>query len=86
MMAQWGVAVAALIVGLGAGYYYGGSVGRARGVADGVAQEKQAQADRTAAAEREAAKAVNPFEQAAGNPLGNTSANPFENVKVNPFK
>lgn len=89
MMMQWGVAAVALIVGIGAGYYLGDSRGYGRGmeagVLQGIADEKQADAARKDAAEREAAKAVNPFSQGA-NPLGNASANPFEDVKVNPFE
>ena len=78
---MWIVAVVALIVSAGAGY----AAGVSHGIERGVAQEKIAEVARRAQAEREAAKAVNPFNQNA-NPLGNASANPFENVKVNPFK
>ncbi|MBI4920035.1 hypothetical protein HY838_01980 [Candidatus Azambacteria bacterium] len=70
--------IAALLLGLGGGYYYGDKIGY-----------KKAQADAKAIAEAEAkkaAEAANPFKSAATNPLENVTANPLEKVKLNPFK
>ncbi len=74
----WAFIVLAAIIGAGAGYYIG--IGR------GVAQEKAAQAALKLEADKEAAKAVNPFEQTSLNPFEKAPTNPFEDVTVNPFK
>lgn len=83
------VAVIALVVGLGAGYWFGNrqagsayDAGYAKALAD-------AQATQDAAAKKageDAAKAANPFQ--ASNPLEGVSANPFDQAKkvLNPFE
>lgn len=82
-------AVAALAIGLGAGYWYGHNVGRARGVDQGRVEEKARQdtlaIEARRQAEKEAAKAVNVFEQANLNPFSKSQTNPYEKVKINPF-
>lgn len=80
------VAIIALIVGVGAGYWYGGSSGYARGYQQA---ETDIQAIGQASAQKatnEAAKAANPFQ--AVNPLEGVEANPFEKAKkvLNPFQ
>ena len=80
-MMKWVAALVALVVGGGIGYYYG----NVKGVDAGIAREKAAAEARRKEAEQEAAKAVNPFNQ-AGNPFEKVPTNPFEDVKVNPFK
>lgn len=84
------IAIAALVVGLAAGYVYGGKVGYKKGDDAGY---KRAEADvkklQTAAGEKaaqEATKAANPFQ--AVNPLEGVEANPFEKAKkvLNPFQ
>lgn len=79
---KWIIAVAALLIGLGAGFYYG----NVRGVKAGVAQEKDVEAARQKAADTEAAKALNPFGQTSSNPFDKAKVNPFDKVKVNPFQ
>lgn len=78
---KWVVVVVALVVGGGIGYYYG----NVKGIDKGVIQQKAVEEARKKEAEQEAAKAVNPFNQAA-NPFEKVPTNPFEGVKVNPFK
>lgn len=72
------IPVVALVIGLGGGYYFGHS--------RGVASEKAVQEAARVEAEKQAAKAVNPFEQASINPFDEVPTNPFSDVKVNPFK
>lgn len=79
---SWIVAVIALLLGLGAGYYYG----NLKGVQKGVAQELAAADAKKKAAAEEATKAVNPFEQNTANPFGKAPTNPFDKVQVNPFQ
>lgn len=76
------VSVAALVIGLGGGYYFGYDSGFKKG----IAAEKAAVEARRLEAEKEAAKAVNPFEQTTTNPFEKAPTNPFEKVKVNPFE
>lgn len=80
----------ALVVGLGGGYYYGNTVGvkdgTRRGIEQGILQEKAMVEARRKDAEKETAKAVNPFQQATANPFEKTPTNPFEKVKINPFE
>lgn len=78
----WAWVLVALIAGLGAGYWYGNRAG----IALGVAQEKAAETARREEAEKKAAQAANPFEQATTNPFEKNPVNPFEGVKVNPFE
>lgn len=66
--------VAALILGLGGGYYYG------------FVKGESAAKDAIAAEAKKAAEAANPFSQTGSNPLENVTTNPFESVKINPFK
>lgn len=75
---KWIWVLVALLVGLGGGYYYGN--------VRGVSQEKAAEEARKKDAEKEAAKAVNPFEQTTTNPFEKSPTNPYDNVNVNPFK
>lgn len=78
----WAYVVAALAVGAGVGYYYG----NVTGVQQGIVKERAAEEFRKKEAEKEAAKAVNPFEKATANPFEKAPTNPFENVQTNPFK
>ena len=77
----WLLALVALLIGLGGGFWYGESAGRARAAADLKAQQDEL----TAKAGADAAKAANPFQTV--NPLEGVKANPFESAKkaLNPF-
>ncbi len=65
--------IIALIVGVGAGYYYGNRVGIQLGINQEKAVEEAAKAD----AAKQAAAAINPF---------NKETNPLNQVKINPFQ
>jgi len=71
-------AAVALVIGLAGGYFYGHS--------KGIAREKANQEALAQATADDAAKAVNPFEQASVNPYENAVPNPYDQVQVNPFK
>ena len=75
---MWVFIVLTLIIGLGAGWWYGDTAGYKRGE---TLQEEVAKK-----AGEAAAKAANPFQ--AVNPLGTVEANPFEKAKkvLNPFQ
>jgi len=82
------VAVLALILGLGAGYWFGSSgtttaydAGYEKAIGDAKATQEAA----AKKAGEEAAAAANPFQ--AENPLAGVDANPFEKAKkiLNPF-
>ena len=77
----WVLAVVALLVGIGGGFWYGESAGRARAQADVKAQQEEL----AKKAGEDAAKAANPFQTV--NPLEGVKANPFESAKkaLNPF-
>jgi hypothetical protein len=77
----WVLAVVALLVGLGGGFWYGESAGRERAAADVEAQQEEL----AKKAGEDAAKAANPFQTV--NPLEGVEANPFESAKkaLNPF-
>lgn len=72
----------ALVIGIGGGYWYGNQAG----ILKGAAQEKARAEALKKEAEKEAAKAVNPFEQTTVNPFEKSPTNPFEKVKLNPFE
>lgn len=78
----WKLVLAALVVGLVGGYWFGDSRGYGRAQAD----VKKLQEEAAAKAAGDAAKAANPFQ--AVNPLSGVEANPFEKAKnlLNPFK
>jgi len=84
------LSLAALIVGVAAGYSYGNSAGYTRGDSAGFARaQDEIKKIQEAAAEKaaqEAAKAANPFQTA--NPLQSVETNPFEKTKkvLNPFQ
>lgn len=79
------IAVAALVVGLGAGYYYGNKTGFNKGKEVGIAQERKAQEDLLKKASGEAM--VNPADYIPEtNPLEGAKTNPFEGGYKNPFK
>jgi hypothetical protein len=74
----WAWVIAAFVAGLGGGYYYG--------VQTGITREKAAEEMRKNEAEKEVAKAANPFEQTSTNPFEKAPANPFDDIQVNPFE
>lgn len=78
----WKLVLAALVVGLVGGYWFGDNRGYSRAQAD----VKKAQEEAASKAAEDAAKAANPFQ--AVNPLSGVEANPFEKTKnlLNPFK
>lgn len=78
-------AVAALVVGILAGYWYGGSRSYQTGYDKAVADAQAAQEALAQKAAEDAAKAANPFQKV--NPLEGVTANPFEKTKdiLNPF-
>lgn len=78
----WKLVLAALVVGLAGGYWFGDSRGYGRAQDD----VKKLQEEAAAKAAGDAAKAANPFQ--AVNPLSGVEANPFEKAKnvLNPFK
>lgn len=86
-------AVAALIVGAAAGYFFGVSYGKkmgyeagyTAGVEAGIAKQKEAQNEQEAASAIPAV--VNPAEKLPStNPLEDVKINPFEGIQyVNPF-
>ena len=83
------VAVLALILGLGAGYWFGSSrTGSAysAGYEKALADAKATQGAAAKKAADDAAAAANPFQ--AENPLAGVDANPFEQAKkvLNPFE
>ncbi len=81
--------VAVLALGLGGGYWYGHKSGLAQGFTKGTAEEQTRQESLrlqvVRAAEREAAKVVNVFDQVTTNPFSKAPANPYERIKINPF-
>ena len=78
-------AVAALIVGVLAGYWYGGSRSYQVGYDKAVSDAQAAQDALAQQAAEDAAKAANPFQKV--NPLEGVTSNPFEKTKeiLNPF-
>ena len=79
------IAVAVLIVGLGAGFTYGKKIGFDKGKESGIAQEKKAQEDFLKKASGESM--VNPADYIPEtNPLKDAKTNPFEGIYQNPFK
>lgn len=76
------IAIAVLIVGLAAGYYYGQQKGYQKAESD-IKKLDEAAAKK---ATEEAAKAANPFQSV--NPLQGVEANPFQKIKkvLNPFE
>ena len=87
---MWVFIVLTLIIGLGAGWWYGDTAGYKRGDEAGYkraeADVKTLQEEFAKKAGEAAAKAANPFQ--AVNPLGTVEANPFEKAKkvLNPFQ
>lgn len=79
---MWVWVLAALVVGLVGGYWYGNKSGYDRAGAD----VKKLQEEVSKKATGDAAKAANPFQ--AVNPLQGVNANPFEKAKkiLNPFR
>ncbi|TSC62463.1 MAG: hypothetical protein G01um101448_683 [Parcubacteria group bacterium Gr01-1014_48] len=76
--------VAALVMGLAGGYYYGFTRGKATVVAE---QDKAAQVA-AEEAQQQLAEQANPFgseEESAVNPFTETYENPFEGGGFNPF-
>lgn len=76
--------IAALVVGLAGGYYYGLMKGRA----DVVAEQAKAAQTATDDAQKQLAEQANPFgteEKSAVNPFSDTYKNPFEGGGFNPF-
>lgn len=81
------VALIALVVGLGGGYYMGNKIGLQVGIQQGIEKEKAAGEVLRAAAEKEAASTVNPFGDAEStNPFEKSPTNPYEGVNTNPFE
>ena len=80
------IAVITLLIGAGAGYWYGGKMGYQKGYAKAEADVKKVQEEAGKKAVEEAAKAANPFNVA--NPLEQVEANPFDKLKkaLNPFE
>ncbi len=79
------IAVAALAVGLVAGYYFGDKKGFTKGKESGIAQEKKAQEDLIKKASGE--NVINPADYIPEtNPLKDAKTNPYEGVYKNPFK
>ena len=78
-------ALIALLVGLGVGYWYGGSRTYQAGYDKAVADAQAAQEALAQKASEDEAKAANPFKKV--NPLEGVTANPLEKLKdiVNPF-
>ncbi len=89
----WVVGAAALIVGLGLGYWFGAAQGSLKGEKVGydsgyqkaLADTKATQEAVARNATDAAAKAANPFQKQ--NPLQGVTANPFQQAaqKLNPF-
>ena len=79
-------AVIMLLIGAGAGYWYGGTAGYKRGYAKAEVDIKQIQEEAGKKATAEAAKAANPFNVA--NPLEKVEADPLQKLKktLNPFE
>lgn len=74
-----------LVVGFGAGYWYGESTSYDKGYKAAVADIKAQQEEAAKKATEEAVKTANPFQ--VSNPLEGVKANPFDKVKkiLNPF-
>jgi len=85
---KWAEIIVGLALGLLLGYSYGSSFsfndGIELGIKQGVLEEKTAAIARRKEAEREAAKAINPF-QGTANPFEKSPVNPYDNIKINPF-
>lgn len=81
----WIIGVVLLLVGLGAGYWYGSYQAYDKGYQKAVSDAKATQEAVAQKAAEDAAKAANPFQ--AQNPLEGVTANPFEKAKqvLNPF-
>jgi len=84
------IAVIALVVGAGGGYYYGQAQGHTAGVekgrADLLAEQEKAVEDAKIAAQEQIAESANPFEAAQTNPFEGGYENPFKNGgAINPF-
>lgn len=76
------VVIIALLIGVGAGYWYG----NLSGVQAGIEQQKTIQALQEKQAEKELTSAANPFNTASTNPFSESPANPYKDVKTNPFE
>ena len=70
-----GAVLVALVLGVGAGYWYG----KLAGFQAGVDSQKEI-------AIENAAKGINPFDEASTNPFDSDAANPFAGIKTNPFE
>jgi len=82
------IGLVALVIGLGAGYYYGNMTGVKSGVERGKAdllreQEKSAEEEAKAAQDK-ILEQINPFGNEV-NPFEGGYINPFEGASVNPF-
>ena len=73
-LVKWILIGAALILGIGGGYYYA------------VQKERAAQEATNVANEKAATDVVNPFENTTVNPFKDSPANPYKDIKTNPFE
>lgn len=83
------IGLVALAIGLGAGYYYGNTVGVKSGVevgrADLLAEQKKADEEVAKAAQDKILEQVNPFSDSKVNPFEGGYTNPFGGATTNPF-
>ena len=85
---QYGIilAIVALVIGAGAGWWLGNIQGYEKGYEQAGVDAKKVEEKAAQQALEEASKAANPFQ--AVNPLEGIETNPFEKVKdiLNPFE
>jgi len=83
------IGLVALAIGLGAGYYYGNTVGVKSGVEVGkaslLAEQKKVADEATKVAQDKILEQVNPFSDTKVNPFEGGYTNPFEGATANPF-
>jgi hypothetical protein len=81
-------AIIALLVGGGAGFWFGQEMGLETGYAraEAEAAENAASVERARVADNTNTKAQNPLAEVKTNPLEGVKTNPFEDVKLNPFE
>ncbi|OGZ45698.1 MAG: hypothetical protein A3C84_04595 [Candidatus Ryanbacteria bacterium RIFCSPHIGHO2_02_FULL_48_12] len=81
-------AIIALLVGGGAGFWFGQEIGREAGYARAEAEilENAALVERARAADNADTATQNPLAEVKTNPLEGVKTNPFEDVKLNPFE
>lgn len=77
-----GTVLAALLIGVGAGYWYG----NLSGIQAGMDKQKEIYALERVQEEEQLTSAANPFQESSVNPFKESPANPYKDVKTNPFE